>query len=55
MLNPAEWPSLGNRQKLAGGGRVETGGGSKLFQTHKKGGVKKNGPLKGEGHANICP
>ena len=32
-----------------GGGGVETEGGSQLFETAEKGGVMKNGPLKGEG------
>ena len=40
-------------QKLAGGagegGGVETEGGSQLFETAEKGGVMKNGPLKGGG------
>ena len=30
-----------------GGGGVETEGGSQLFETAEKGGVMKNGPLKG--------
>ena len=34
---------------------METEGGSQLFETAEKGGVMKNGPLKGEGHANMCP
>ena len=39
---------LGTCQKLAGGGRgVETEGGSQLFESAEKGGVMKNGPLKG--------
>ena len=33
----------------AQGGGVETEGGSQLFETAEKGGVMKNGPLKGEG------
>ena len=38
----------GTCQKLAGGkGGVETEGGSQLFETVEKGGVVKNGPLKG--------
>ena len=37
---------LGTCQKLAGGGGVETEGGSQLFETAEKGGVMKNGPLK---------
>ena len=41
---------LGTCQKLAGGE-----GGSQLFEPQKKEGVMKNGQLKGEGHANICP
>ena len=46
----------GTCQKLAGGeGGVETEGGSQLFETAEKGGVIKNEPLKGEGHANMCP
>ena len=49
----------GTCQKLAGreegGGGVETEGGSKLFETAEKGGVMKNAPLKGGGHANMCP
>ena len=32
-----------------GEGRVETEGGSQLFETAEKGGVMKNGPLKGGG------
>ena len=32
-----------------GGGEVETEGGSQLFETAEKGGVMKNGPLKGGG------
>ena len=32
-----------------GGGGVETEGGSQLFETAEKGGVMKNGPLKGGG------
>ena len=49
-------PHLGTCQKLAGGGGgVETEGGSQLFETAEKEGVVKNGPLKGEGHANMCP
>ena len=32
-----------------GGGGVETEGGSQLFETAEKGGVMKNGPLKGRG------
>ena len=41
---------LGTCQKLAGGaGEGETEGGSQLFETAEKGGVMKNGPLKGEG------
>ena len=31
------------------GGGVETEGGSQLFETAEKGGVMKNGPLKGGG------
>ena len=46
---------LGTCQKLAGGDGVETEGGSQLFETAEKGGVMKNGPLKGEGHVNMCP
>ena len=34
---------------------METEGGSQLFETEEKGGVMKNGLLKGEGHVNICP
>ena len=40
---------LGTCQTLAGGGGVETEGGSQLFETAEKGGVMKNGPLKGGG------
>ena len=40
---------LGTCQKLAGGGGVETEGGSQLFETAEKGGVMKNGLLKGGG------
>ena len=41
---------LGTCQKLEGGGRgVETEGGSQHFETAEKGGVMKNGPLKGGG------
>ena len=41
---------LGTSQKLAGGrGGVETEGGSQLFETAEKGGVVKNGLLKGGG------
>ena len=32
-----------------GKGGVETEGGSQLFETAEKGGVMKNGPLRGEG------
>ena len=41
----------GTCPKLAGGegGGVETEGGSQLFEIAEKGGVMKNGPLKGEG------
>ena len=41
----------GTCQKLAGGegGGVETEGGSQLFETAEKGGVMKNGLLKGGG------
>ena len=42
-------PSSGTCQKLAGGDGVETDGGSQLFETAEKGGVMKNGPLKGGG------
>ena len=49
----SEKPSLGTCQKLAGGeeggGGVETEGGSQLFETAEKGGVMKNGLLKGGG------
>ena len=49
----------GTCQKLAGreeeGGGVETEGGSKLFETAEKGGVLKSAPLRGGGHANMCP
>ena len=48
----SEKPSLGTCQKLAGGeggGGVETEGGSQLFDTAEKGGVMKNGLLKGGG------
>ena len=38
---------LGTCQKLAGG--LETKGGSQLFETAEKGGVMKNGLLKGGG------
>ena len=31
---------------------METEGGSQLFETAEKGGVVKNAPLKGEGHAS---
>ena len=34
---------------------METEGGSQLFETAEKRGVMKNGLLKGEGHANMCP
>ena len=34
---------------------METEGGSQLFETAEKGGVMKNGPFKGGGHANMCP
>ena len=41
---------LGTCQKLAGGrGGGETEGGSQLFETAQKGGVMKNGLLKGRG------
>ena len=40
---------LGTCQKLAGGGGMETEGGSQLFETAGKGGVMKNGLLKGGG------
>ena len=36
-------------QKLAGGGGVETEGGSQLFEIVERGGVMKKGPLKGGG------
>ena len=40
----------GDLSKISrGGGRVETEGGSQLFETAEKGGVIKNGPLKGGG------
>ena len=39
-----------------GGGRwVETEGGSQLFETAEKGGVMKNGPLKGGGSCKYKP
>ena len=38
-----------------GEGGLETEGGSQLFETAEKGGVMKNAPLKGGGHANMCP
>ena len=38
-----------------GGGGLETEGGSQLFETAEKGGFMKRWPLKGEGHANMCP
>ena len=41
--------TLGTCQKLAVGRGVETEGGSQLFETAEKGGVMKNGPLKGGG------
>ena len=41
--------NLGTCQKLAGWEGVETEGGSQLFETAEKGGVIKNGPLKGGG------
>ena len=44
-----EFLCLGTCQKLAGGEGVETEGGSQLFETVEKGGVMKNGPLKGGG------
>ena len=34
---------------------MEAEGGSQIFETAEKEGVTKNGPLKGEGHANMCP
>ena len=37
------------------GGELKTKGGSQLFETAEKGGVMKNAPLKGGGHANMCP
>ena len=40
---------LGTCQKLGGGGGVKTEGGSQLFETAQKGGVMKNGLLKGGG------
>ena len=46
---------LGTCQKLAGGGGVETEGGSQLFETTEKGRVMKNGPLKGGGSCNMDP
>ena len=36
-------------------GGVETEGGSQLFETAEKGGVMKNGPLKGEGSCKYMP
>ena len=41
--------TLGTCQKLAVGEGVETEGWSQLFETAEKGGVMKNGPLKGGG------
>ena len=41
--------------EISRGEGVETEGGSQLFETAERGGVMKNGPLKGEGHANMCP
>ena len=41
--------SQGTCQKLAGGRGMETEGESQLFETAEKGGVMKNGPLKGGG------
>ena len=38
-----------------GEGGLETEGGSQLFETAEKGGFMKSWPLKGEGHANMCP
>ena len=38
-----------------GGGGVETEGGSQLFETAEKGGVMKNGPLKGGGSCKYMP
>ena len=38
-----------------GEGGGETEGGSQLFETAEKGGVMKNAPLQGGGHANMCP
>ena len=44
-----EFLCLGTCQKLAGERGVETEGGSQLFEPAEKGGVMKNGPLKGGG------
>ena len=38
-----------------GGEGVETEGGSHFFETAEKGGVVKNGPLKGEGSCKYVP
>ena len=42
--------TIGDLSEISrGGGGVETEGGSQLFETAEKGGVMKNGPLKGGG------
>ena len=38
-----------------GGGGVEIQGGSQLFETQKREGVMKNGPLKGGGSCKYMP
>ena len=40
--------------EISRGEGVETDGGSQLFETAEKGGVMKNGPLKGGGSCNMC-
>ena len=40
---------LRDLSEISRGERVETAGGSQLFETAEKGGVIKNGPLKREG------
>ena len=42
-------PSLRDLSKISRGSGVETEGESQLFETAEKGGVMKNGPLKGGG------
>ena len=54
-LNISTLRDLSEISRGEGGGGVETEGGSQLSETAEKEGLMKNGPLKGEGHANMCP